>query len=222
VGGIPFKDYDFWAYLSAGFLFLFALDHVLGTKLMMREQWTVVQGVIAASAAYTVGHLVAGLSSQLFERLLVRRLLGAPSEVLLDSATPAKAFKLLLPLYYSALPSTVIDKVATKATAAGITGTGESLFWPAYDAAKNTPAVMARLQTFINQYGFCRNMALVALVDACLLGYFYKWGAGVEADRWYAWGAAVIGCGLLFRYLKFYRLYSVEIYTSYAFAKITP
>ncbi len=189
---------------------------------MMREQWTVVQGVIAASAAYTVGHLAAGLSSQLFERLLLRRLLGAPSEVLLGNIARPKVLKMLLPLYYSTLTSGVIEKVTAKAAAAGITGTGESLFWPAYDAAKNTPAVLARLQIFLNQYGFCRNMALVALVDAAMLGYFYVYGPGIESDRWYAWGAAAIGCGLFFRYLKFYRLYSVEIFTSYAFAKVTP
>lgn len=186
----------------------------------MREQWTVIQGVIAASAAYTVGHLAAGLSSQLFERVLVCRLLGSPSTVLMGSIARPSALKLLLPLYYKALPTSVVDKVTTKATAAGIVGTGEALFWPAYDAAKNIPAVMARLQIFINQYGFCRNMALVALIDSAMLGYFYAYGAGSESDRWYAWGAAVIGCGLLFRYLKFYRLYSVEIFTSYAFAKV--
>lgn len=222
MGGIPFKDYDFWAYLSAGFLFLFVLDHVIGSNLLVREQWTVVQGVIAASAAYTAGHLAAGLSSQLFERLLVRRLLHAPSEVLLGSVTPPIILRTLLSQYYTPLPGDVIDKVTTKAAAVGITGVGESIFWSAYDAAKNTPSVQARLQTFLNQYGYCRNMAMVALLDAALLGYFYSYAGGVESDRWFAWGAALVGCGLLFRYLKFYRLYSVEIFTSYAFAKVSP
>lgn len=151
MGGIPFKDYDFWAYLSAGFLFLFVLDHVIGSNLLVREQWTVVQGVIAASAAYTAGHLAAGLSSQLFERLLVRRLLHAPSEVLLGSVTSPIILRTLLSQYYTPLPGDVIDKVTTKAAAVGITGVGESIFWSAYDAAKNTPSVQARLQTFLNQ-----------------------------------------------------------------------
>ena len=60
---IPFTSYDFWAYLSAGFLLLFIADLVAGTGLLDRYSWTVVQGVVAVSAAYAVGQLVASLSS---------------------------------------------------------------------------------------------------------------------------------------------------------------
>ena len=81
---VPFTSYDFWAYLSAGFLLLFAFDSAAGTKLLMRDTWTVVQGVVAVSLAYAVGQLVASASSFLFEKVLVGKLLGYPRNVLFD------------------------------------------------------------------------------------------------------------------------------------------
>lgn len=35
---IPFTSYDFWAYLSVGFLMLFAVDSAADTKLLMRDR----------------------------------------------------------------------------------------------------------------------------------------------------------------------------------------
>lgn len=219
MGGIPFKDYDFWAYLSAGFLFLFALDHVLGTDIFMKEQWTAVQGAIAASAAYVVGHLAASISSILFERLLAARLLGPPREVLFGTAKAPKPIRVLMPGYFQALPPSTQDKALEKAKALGIDGPGEGLFWAAFDVAKNNTVSMGRLQGFLNQYGFCRNVALVALIDAAMLYGSYQWFDAPEANLWWARGALVIGVGLLFRYLKFYRQYAVEVFTSFAHSK---
>lgn len=73
---IPFTSYDFWAYLGAGFLLIFAFDAAAGTGLLMRDTWTLVQGVVAVSLAYAVGQLVAGASSFLFEKILVGKILG--------------------------------------------------------------------------------------------------------------------------------------------------
>lgn len=54
----PVHQLRFCAYLSAGFLLLFAVDQAAATKLLMRDSWTVVEGVIAVSLAYVVGQLV--------------------------------------------------------------------------------------------------------------------------------------------------------------------
>lgn len=78
----PFTSYDFWAYLSAGFLLLFVVDYVAGTALLARDSWTVVQGIVAVSSAYVIGQLVASMSAAVFERVLVGRLLGYPQMVL--------------------------------------------------------------------------------------------------------------------------------------------
>lgn len=219
MGGLPFKDYDFWAYLSSGFLFLFALDYILGTGFFAKEQWTVIQGVIAASAAYVVGHLAASVSSILFERVLVGWFLGPPRQVLFGDAKAPKLVRVLMPGYFQALPPNTRDKALEKGKALGITGPGESLFWPAYDVAKNNAVTMGRLQSFLNQYGFCRNVALVALIDAAMLAGSHWWFCAPEENLRWAVGALVVGIGMLFRYMKFYRLYAVEIFTSFAYAK---
>ena len=79
---LPFTSYDFWAYLSSGFLLLFAVDYVVGKGLLMRDSWAVVQGVIAFASAYFAGHVVASISSLFLERLLVGKMLGYPLPLL--------------------------------------------------------------------------------------------------------------------------------------------
>jgi hypothetical protein len=165
---IPFTSYDFWAYLSAGFLFLFIADLVAGTGLLARDRWTVVQGVVAVSAAYAVGQLVASLSSLVFERLLVGKLLGYPRNVLFGQPRAWRWVRALMPGYFSALPDQTRQATLDKCKGTGITSPGEGLFWAAFANARATPSVMSRLDNFLNLYGFCRNTALVA---SWMLGY---------------------------------------------------
>ena len=100
----PFTSYDFWAYLSAGFLLLFGADYVFGTGLLIREEWKLVPAVIAISAAYVTGHLVASASSMLYERLLVNHLLGAPRSVLFGKPRAWNWVRYLLAGYFQPLP----------------------------------------------------------------------------------------------------------------------
>lgn len=217
--GLPFKDFDFWAYLSAGFLFLFTLDYILGTGLFAKEQWTVVQVVIAGSAAYVVGNLASSISAILFERLLIGRFIGAPRQVLFGVVTAPKLVRVLMPGYFEALPANTRDKALEKGKALGVTGPGEDLFWPAYDVAKNNSVAMGRMQAFMHQYVFFRNVALVALIDAAMLAGSHLWFGAPKANLWWAVAALVTGVGMLFRYLKYYRHYAVEVFTSFAYSK---
>lgn len=78
----PFTDYDFWAYISSGFTFLFALDHTLQTAIFQRSTWTIIEGLIAVAVAYVAGDLLAGFASALLERRFVGKDLGRPSVLL--------------------------------------------------------------------------------------------------------------------------------------------
>lgn len=216
---IPFTSYDFWAYLSAGFLLLFVADYVAGTGLLSRDSWPIVQGVVALASAYAVGQLVASLSSLLIERLLVANLIGYPRDVLFGQPTAPAWVRAMMPAYFQALPSATQKAVLEKASSAGITGSGEALFWMAYANARATPAVMAKMDNFLNQYGFCRNIALVALIDSALLYWSYRYGNGPDVNLHFSWVALVLGIGMTFRYLKFFRHFSVELYTSFAHSK---
>jgi len=216
---IPFTNYDFWAYLSSGFLLLAVLDQVAGTRLLMRESWTVVQGVLAVSCAYTVGQLVASMSAWLLEKLLVGKLLGYPRNILFGQALAWGWVRKLMPSYFEPLPVTTQKAALEKGKKVGVANPGEALFWPAYTNAKGTPAVMARLENFLNLYGFCRNTALVALVNAALLYWSYLEPKGPPEHLLWARLSLVAGLGLTLRYLKFFRHHAVEVFSSYAYAK---
>lgn len=216
---IPFTSYDFWAYLSAGFLLLFAVDQAAGTKLLMRDSWTVVQGVIAVSIAYTLGQLVASVASWLFEKVLVGKLLGYPRNVLFGQPKAWKWVRKLIPGYFEALPDATQKAALEKGGKVGVNAPGEALFWPAFANARGTAPVMARLNDFLNLYGFSRNIALVALIDAAIFYWSYLQPKGPAEHLLYARIALVVGLGMTLRYLKFFRLYSVEVFTSFAYAK---
>lgn len=213
---IPFTGFDFWAYLSAGFLLLFAADQVAGTNLLAREKWTIVQGIIAVSAAYSVGQLVSSVASNVFERLLVGRFLGYPRDVLFGHSKAWKWVRLLLPGYFEYLPERTRQLALENGQAVGIHACGNDLFFAAYSHARSMPVVVAKLENFLNQYVFCRNIALVSFADAGLLYWAYRWGDGPSIFLHWAWAASAMGVGMAFRYLKYYRHFSVEVFATFA------
>lgn len=216
---IPFTSYDFWAYLSAGFLLLFAIDSSADTKLLMRDSWTVVQATVAISVAYAIGQIVASLSSWVFERGLVGKVLGYPRKVLFGEAKGPAWLRRSLGAYFQPLPTEVQVAIRDKATKAGVAQAGEAMFVLAFASARQTPAVMSRLDNFLNLYGFCRNTALVGFIDAAIFYGSYLQKAGPEQHLLWSRIALVIALGMTLRYLKFYRLYAHEVFTSFAYAK---
>lgn len=216
---IPFTSYDFWAYLSAGFMLLFALDQAVGTHLLMREKWTIVQGVMAVSVAYAVGQLVASVSSWLYEKLLVGKVLGNPRNILFGNVTAWRGFQRLLPGYFAPLPAETQKAVIEKGGKVGVDKPGEALFWPAHVYGRGTPSVAARLDNFLNLYGFCRNTALVGLFDAAVLYWSYWQPNGPPEHLLWSRISLLVSLGMTLRYLKFYRHFALEVFTSWAFAK---
>ena len=216
---IPFTSYDFWAYLSAGFLLLFAIDSVVGTKLLMRNSWTIVQGVVAISVAYAVGQLIASASATVFEKVLVGKLFGYPRDTLFGKSRASKKVQRLLPGYFMTLPAATQAAVLEKGQKQGVGQSGEALFWVAFSYARQTPAVMSRLETFLNLYGFCRNTALVAFIDAALFYWSYLQSNGPSEHLLWSRLSLIVAIGMTLRYLKFFRLYANEVFTSFAYAK---
>lgn len=78
------------------------------------------------------------------------------------------------------------------------------------------PVVLAKLENFLNQCVFSRNTAVVAFADAGLLYRSYRWGHGPANFLEWSWAATAAGVGMTFRYLKYYRHFSVEVFTAFA------
>lgn len=216
---IPFTSYDFWAYLSSGFLLLFAIDQMMGTKLLIHESWTGVQGVIAVSVAYTAGHLVASASLWLYESLLVDKLLGHPCDILFGQPKAWALIRKLIPTYFEALPIELQKTALIKGSKFDINNPGKALFWLAHTNGRNSPETALRLDNFLNLYGFCRNTALVSLINSIVLYWSYLQPEGPTEHLLWARISLAVSLGMTLRYLKFYRHFTLELFTSWIFSK---
>jgi hypothetical protein len=222
VGGVtrsfPFTNYDFFAYIASGFVFLFALDHVIATDWMLRPAWTIVEGLFATACAYAVGHLIAGFASAILERRLVRRWLGTPSLHLFGTGNPPYWAKRIYPVYFEAFPVETQARIREKATKEKVTEPGEAMFQLCFNTAKENKTASRRMADFLNLYGLCRNLSFTALLSAVMLiiaaFYWRRW-----SDLWWAAAAVFLSVGMLLRYLKFYRHYALEVFSCYAFSK---
>lgn len=215
----PFTSYDFWAYLASGFLLLAGIDIVAGTGFLQQQTWTWPQTSIAVAAAYVAGHLTASLSSVVFERGLVGHVLGHPRDILFGRTRVWRWVRWCLASYYTALPDTAQKAALAKGKMVGVEEPGETLFWPAFTAAKESKKAFERIENFLNLYGFARNIALVAFLDAALLGWSYNFHGAPPLHGNLALLCLLAGIGMTFRYLKFFRHYAEEVFTSYAYAK---
>ena len=219
-----FNDYDFWAYLSSGVLAIAAWDFAFGTSWILKEIWGVTDAVIIVFAAYVLGHVVAAPASWLLERVLVAKVLRSPSDNLfVDEQSGYRRLlkRWLLADYYQPLDPELRKRVL--AQAGDNPKIGESLFWKAFAIAKRDSNAYSRMSNFLNVYGFCRNISFVCFVFVTFnLASFA--GIGVpgarlpEPTELAQWSilSIVVGFLLLHRFLKFYRLYSVEVFVAYA------
>jgi hypothetical protein len=216
---LPFTVYDFFAYLSSGFVVLIGIAAAFTNSDTWQDSPTAIVGLLLVVLAYVVGHVVATVSAYLFEAVLVGRILGTPSVNLFKEA-PATKWAGVFPGYFKALPPEQRRRVLEKARGEGIDQPGQGLFFQAWARVKERQAVMERLSTFLNVYGFCRNMAMALLVTGGALTVGSIIGTARTGDLvppgWWA-GAALAGSvAMIYRYLKFFRHYGVEVFLSYA------
>jgi len=218
---LRFSDYDVFAYIASGLAALLLCDLLLSTHIVVSAQWSVAEGVVIIFAAYVIGHVVAWPASWLIERQFVARLLGPPSKVLfVERKQHAALARFLFPDYFTPLDHALRQRV--KARAPDLADhSGQSFFWSAFACARRDPSTYARMDAFLKLYGFCRNMAFVALfggVTLLIAALGAAWqGARYLAETRLGWAvvALLIGVAMLYRFLKFYRLYSVEVFVGY-------
>jgi hypothetical protein len=214
VDKIPFGVYDFFAYLSSGTVMLVALDHVCRTGLLGQVHTTPLVAVVLVIAAYVSGQIVAHFSSFLLEQLFVGKLLHRPSSVLLGSEPHFLFLEKLFPNYHRGLPPSTRIRIQQQAAARGYEAKGEALFLHAYALVTANEKAQARLDEFRNQYGFARNMSFAFIASSLMLAIARYFGDTLQP----AFIVLVFGAGatLLYRYLKFFRQYSYELFIRYA------
>jgi len=126
-----------------------------------------------------------------------------------------RLFKLVFPQFHRPFPDATQHRVRQQAVVDGGTATGEGLFLHAYATATRDERVQKRLDDFRNQYGFARNMSFAFLTSAVAILSEHRFGHHPVRLRW-AILAVFGGVTIFYRYLKFFRQFSYELFLRYA------
>jgi len=211
---VPFSLYDFFGYLSAGLIILAGADFALDLGIISLVGSSTVYLAVTIVAVYVLGHINANISSWFLEHTIVGRILGNPALVFFETKYPKwKAFRWVFPGYFKALPSGVKDRVLSLLKQRNITTESFVIFHHARTIAKREPVTWSRLETFLSLYGFCRNISCSLILLAALFG-FETMVCGKE-QGYYALFSLLAAFGMFYRYLKFYRQFSFELFTAY-------
>jgi len=219
---IPFSIYDFFGYLSSGFAVLAALDFASGARWLFADSVPAGFALVILLAAYVTGHLVAHVSSVVLEHGFLRRVLRSPEEHLLATTKISTRWRWLFPGNFAQLPQGTRERVLAKAAAAGAGLEPRALFFHCHACVKSDEVTLGRLNTFLNLYGFCRNLAMSVLLSGfILMGLTVlraSWPLSAESQSSLLIGVLCLPLSyvLLLRYLKFFRHYTVEVFVSYA------
>ncbi len=213
---IPFSIYDFFGYLASGFLILCAADYAFdGEWLLRKELWTV-HVVFWTLLSYIIGHIIANISSFLFEYKFLREILISPEETLFDEQKRGGFWPCIFPIFYRPFPMETKRRVLEKAKAAGIERPGRGLFSHCLSIVMGQSHTLERLGTFLNLYGFSRNISMAALLAVpILIAGMIKTGFEANKLYWLIVGF-VIFIGMFYRYLKFFKHYTEEVFRAYA------
>jgi hypothetical protein len=210
--------YDFFAYLASGFVLLWFVSYAFDLPWFAGAgpSGVLLQWIIGS---YVIGHVIAHLSSAMIEATVVRRWLGRNESTLFGDVTGWRSR--YFPGFFKALPASTQQRVLARATTNGITEPGEGLFYHCFGVVKNDATAFGRMNTFLNLYGFARNISMACLLGIAVLAVgalrpFLRGGAPSYEKQWMILPALVVAIVMFYRYLKFYRHYSLELYVTFA------
>lgn len=209
---IPFDPYDFFGYIASGLLFVIGMDLVLGFPKVLGQDLKLVEVAALVLGVYVAGQILATPAKALLEDLIVGRILGKPNENLV-SEKRAPLRRLLFPGFYKTLPTAAQARIREKAGELS----GEDLFHYVRFSGEvlGNDRLIAKIDSFRDKYGFARNLSFTSL----LVGSAFIIKAAIHP------GPSLVGYGvtllvgsvfLFYRYLKFFRQYSYEMFSVYA------
>lgn len=213
---IPFSVYDFFAYLSSGIVLVATVDVVYGAGWLLQDKQPIVLGIVALFIAYIAGHAVAHLSSVILENWILGGVLGRPSALLMSGES--SRWRYVFPNYFKPLPKQTRKRIRAKQALRNFEGEGESLFLHIFSTMKGQAGVGERLQSFLNLYGFSRNVCLALVLSGVMALVGPVDQRALSADG-YGLAMLLIAIVMFYRYLKFFRQYSYELFVSYSESK---
>jgi hypothetical protein len=219
---LPFSAYDFFSYLSAGFVVIAGVDFAFRDGAALDDVPALPLALLAVVGAYVVGQIVAQLSGVLLERGPAA-LTAPPEETLFADESGSRLGR--SSELYRPLEQVTRDRVIERARAAGFpmpthsapAVLGSKALWKhCFVRVRGDGPTAARMASFSALAAFSRNVALAALVAAvAIVGGIATGRAGAGAGWWLA-AAVGAAAGLRLRYLRFRRLFHAEAYVAYA------
>src|SRR4030042_3344576 len=213
---IPFSVYDFFGYLASGFLILCSADYAFDGEWILRKDLWTVHAVFWTLLAYIIGHIVANISSFLLEYKFLREILISPEETLFDEQKRGGFWPGIFPIFYRPFPTETKRRVLERARTAGIERPGRGLFFHCLPLAMQHSHTLERLSTFLNLYGFSRNISMAALLTVPILIVGMISSGFDEYKLYWIIVAISVFIGMFYRYLKFFKHYTEEVFRSYA------
>jgi hypothetical protein len=213
---IPFDPYDFFGYLAAGLVVVLGMDLVLGFPHIIGQDLKVLDTIVLLLAVYVAGQLVATPAKAFLEDLIVDKILQRPN-VNLFRARRRGVRSILFSGFYKPLSEAIRSRVLAKAEGEGVTDRGETLFLHVRYHARilSNEKLMAKLGSFIDKYGFARNLAFTSCIVGVALLVKFRITRSPELVQ-YGYTALTVAVLLFYRYLKFLRQYSYELFNTYA------
>jgi hypothetical protein len=225
VPSIPFTAYDIFAYLSSGFVVIGAADFAFPGTWILNAELSVIEGLMWIVVAYVLGHVISAVSAPILEQRFAERILGYRQDVLFDpqegcassGSEKGRWFKRFFPGYFNRLPKEIQMRVLARVKEeAEITSVGTALFLYCDARVRQKPEAAPVLATYLNIYGFARNACFASVIGAMLLVIgAIRYETNAETKAWLAVAAIGAAVGLLYRYLKFFRLYAREVFLFY-------
>lgn len=212
---LPLAPYDFFGYLASGFLFAGACQLAFGFPKVLGQQINAIDGLFLLLTVYIMGHVLAMPAKAVLEDFLVDKILQRPTVNLFRGKRPSMR-GLIFPGYYKPLPPDARSKIVERLKNEGIHGFGEDTFQRVRFSHEITSdeKILSRLDGFRNQYGLTRNLSFTLLIVGSMMLTRNHYAPSPELAS-YGVTAYVVSALLLYRYLKFFRQYSYEMFNHY-------
>ena len=188
------------------------------TTQLTRIDWTFIQVIVAFAFAYVAGHIVAVFAQLLIETFVVSKLISKPI-VLQLGFKKANFFErtigALVGRYYEALEEKVQAKVREGAQSILSVPKGqklepEDILQAGFRKSFSVDGTRVRIDSFLNQYGFCRNISFVALIATLVIGW-KSYYAELPYEGFALSSSVIIFVAMFLRFVKFYASFQAEV-----------
>jgi hypothetical protein len=212
-------------YLVCGFLMLAACEAAYDGNWLFERDWQPEAIVIFGTIALCGGWFVSRVSRELLERQFVRGCLQAPEEILFaESLHGDRSWKrTLFPGYFRPLPDETRDWILETAERDGLNEPGAALFRHALSVVHQQPAMRRRIELSRQLSDICRSLCVGCVAVSVILitgiiwhGLYSSWGQSDLRKLGYCLLSLWEALGLLYRYLKYQRQYTLHVLTGYA------